>query len=292
MSPRTIPAEDDIHIQYPAVLLSSRQLMHKEDNARDEIRELVIEVKRPEFSCKVGQSIGVLAPMPPSTRQPYHLRWYSIADIPESNADGNPCFTICVRRRIYKDKDSGLIYKGITSNFLCDLKPGDHFSVTGPYGLAFKPPKETDATLILIGTGTGIAPFRAFMKYLHQKVPDWRGTVRLFYGFNNGLDILYQNDVDDDVMQYFDEATYEAFKALSPPPHWADPIAWDMAFSERGDELIRLLDEHHTYVYVAGLESVRNQLDVLMSTLMGSEKKWMDKKHALTIQGRWVEVVY
>jgi len=292
MSPNTIPSEDDIHIQYPAVLVSTKQLMHQSDNKRDEIRELVIEVRRPEFSCKVGQSIGVLAPMPPSTRQPYHLRWYSIADIPHQSKAGYPCFTICVRRRMYKKTDTGLLYKGITSNFLCDLKPGDHFSVTGPYGLAFKPPKEHDATLILIGTGTGIAPFRAFMKHLHQKVPDWSGTVRLFYGVQNGLDVLYQNDPSDDVMQYFDKETYEAFKALCPPPHWADPIAWDMAFSERGDELIRLLDDAKTHVYVAGLEQIRNQLDALMSALMGGDKKWMDKKHALALEGRWVELVY
>ena len=41
--------------------------------------------------------------------------------------------------------------------------------MSGPYGLAFEVPEEMDANLILIGTGTGIAPFRAFVKHIYQE---------------------------------------------------------------------------------------------------------------------------
>ncbi|NIV46676.1 MAG: ferredoxin-NADP reductase, partial [Gammaproteobacteria bacterium] len=64
-----------------------------------------------------------------------------------------------------------------------------------------------------------------------------------------------------------------AFKALSPRPHWADPIAWDQAIAERGDELWKMLGEPKTYVYVAGLEPMRDQLDTVFSELAGSRER-------------------
>ena len=45
--------------------------------------------------------------------------------------------------------------------------------------------------------GTGIAPFRAFVKHLYRDIGDWRGQVRLFYGARSGLELLYMNDEVD-----------------------------------------------------------------------------------------------
>ncbi|NIV46677.1 MAG: ferredoxin-NADP reductase, partial [Gammaproteobacteria bacterium] len=100
---------------------------------------------------------------------------YSVADLPEQGPAGEPRIKICVRRCSYIDEYSGEGYQGIASNYLCDLRAGDRLTITGPFGLAFDVPEERDANLILIGSGTGIAPFRAFVKHLYQNVPDWKG---------------------------------------------------------------------------------------------------------------------
>jgi ferredoxin--NADP+ reductase len=280
----------DTQPRYEATIVSTERITAKEAEA--EVRELVLDIDRPDFPYKLGQSVGVLAPGSPDFGQEHHFRLYSVADLPASDEAGKPRIKICVRRCFYIDEYSGERYPGIASNFLCDLRAGDKLTLSGPYGLAFEVPEEHDANLILIGTGTGIAPFRAFVKHLYGEVPDWKGKVWLFYGARSGLELLYMNDKKDDFSQYYDEKTFEAFKALSPRPHWADPIAWDHAIAERGDELWQHLGAAKTYVYVAGLEKMREELDAVFTRLAGSEQKWKRRKAELQAGKRWVELLY
>ena len=158
--------------------------------------------------------------------------------------------------------------------------------------MPFEVPEDLDADLVLIGSGTGIAPFRALVKHLYGAVPDWTGRIWLFYGARSGLEMLYMNEERDDFAQYYDEETFEAFKALSPRPGWSDPIAWDDALAERGEELWRLLGQPDTYVYVAGLEPMLAQLDAVFADLAGSKEKWERRKAELMAGKRWVELVY
>jgi len=262
------------------------------EQAEAEVRELVLDIERPEFDYRVGQSVGVIAPGGPDFGAKHHFRLYSVADFPERAESGRPRIKICVRRCHYIDAYNGEKYPGIASNYLCDLRPGDTITITGPYGLPFEVPAEREAKLILIGTGTGIAPFRAFVKHLYRSVPDFKGRVWLLYGAKSGLDLLYMNDRNSDLTQYYDQKTFEAFRALSPRPNWADPIAWDQAIAERAEELWKMLGEPKTYVYVAGLEKMRHELDSVSARLAGSPAKWERRKAELMAGRRWVELLY
>jgi ferredoxin--NADP+ reductase len=280
----------DTETRFQATVVSSQRITP--ESSDEEVREIVLDVDRPDFTFEVGQSLGVLAPGSAEFGAEHHFRLYSVADLPERNEAGLPRIKICVRRCDYIDAYSGERYPGIASNYLCDLAPGDGLTLTGPYGLPFEVPEEHDATLILIGTGTGIAPFRAFVKHLYRDVSDWKGRVMLLYGARSGLEMLYQNEQNDDLAQYYDQETFEAFRALSPRPNWADPIAWDHAIAERGEELWRLLGEPKTYVYVAGLEKMRDELNGVFSRLAGSKEKWDRRKAELAAGRRWVELLY
>ncbi len=211
--------------RFAATVLSTARITP--DEADVEVREIALEVDRPDFAFSPGQSIGVITPGPHDLGHDYHFRLYSVADTPSATDAGRPRIAIAVRRCSYIDEYSGERYDGISSNYLCDLNPGDTIEITGPYGFAFDVPEDKDANLILIGSGTGIAPFRALVKHIYQDIGDWRGKVRLFYGAHIGLEHIYMNEHRDDFEQYYDEDTFEAFKAVSPRPHWADPIAWD-----------------------------------------------------------------
>ena len=258
----------------------------------EEVRELVIEIEDAELNVGAGQSIGIIVPGEKAFGQAEHLRLYSVAETPERTAAGGVRLRICVRRCFYIDPYSGEQYKGVASHYLCDLVSGDQVVITGPYGDIFQIPDEPDATLILIGAGTGIAPFRAFVKQLYHHEPRFHGRVRLFHGGRTGVDLLYRNDVRDDFAQYYDLNTFEAIEALSQRPHWTDQIDWSAAIEPRGEELWKAMMEPNTYVYVAGLEPIGKQLDAVFAKICGSAEKWARRKAELVAGGRWVELLY
>ncbi len=280
----------DVGTRYRATVVSSERITPAE--TPEEVREIVLDVEREDFSYELGQSIGIVVPGEAAFGHEHHFRLYSVADLPDRGPGGRPRIKICVRRCSYVDEYSGERYPGIASNYLCDLAPGASLQINGPFGPAFEVPADPETDLILIGSGTGIAPFRAFMKRLYATVPQWQGRIWLFHGARTGLEMLYRNQEVDDFVQYYDRETFEAFEALSPRPDWDDPIAWDGALQQRGAELWQMLGEPRTRVYVAGLEKMLEQLDGVFSGLAGSQEEWERRKAELVAGGRWVELVY
>jgi ferredoxin--NADP+ reductase len=280
----------DTKTRYQAKVLGSERITAAE--AKEEVRDISIEVESQDFDAQAGQNIGVLAPGQTEIGQEHHFRLYSVADLPQVTKDGHQRLSICVRRCSYIDEFSGEEYPGVASNFLCDLRPGETLTVTGPYGQAFELPKDHDATLILICAGTGIAPFRAFVKHIYSHRPDFKGRVWLFHGAQTGLDLLYRNEQKDDFALYYDHDTFEAFDALSKRPGWSDDSDWGTAMHARGEELCKLLSNPKTYVYVAGLEKIRDELDDVLAEVVGSNQTWFHWKTVLEAEQRWIELLY
>lgn len=274
--------------KYNATILRSERLTPADT---DEIREIVFEVKSPEFVCDVDQSFGVLVKTDGEFGVSKHHRLYSVADIPEKK-NGHPLVTMLVKRCSYVDDFSGERIDGVASHYLCDRKVGDDITVTGPFELPFKVPADKTANLILVGMGTGIAPFRAFVKHIYKNVKDWQGKVRLFYGARSGLELLYLNEENGDLTNYYDEDTFKAFHALSPRPHWSDPIALDEALELRATEIVEMLGQTNTYIYVAGYETVAEVLDKAFSNILGSEEVWRTRKAELIAGRKWAEIIY
>ncbi len=256
-----------------------------------EIRNIVLSVgDATDFGLSVGQSIGVVVPGPHMFGQSEHFRLYTVANTGTNGSSDE--IEICVKRCSYIDEFSGEKHAGIASNYLCDRQPGDEIIVTGPYGLPFALPEEKTADLLMIGVGTGIAPFRAFVRHLYEHLGGWDGRVRLFYGAKSGLEMAYMNDKQDDFENYYDEATFKAFTAVSPRPHMDDPVPLDTALAEQRKEVWEMVLKHDTHVYVAGLEGMIPQLDKAFAEMAGNEDKWTRRKAELVAGGRWTELIY
>lgn len=279
----------DISRRFTATVLRSERLTP--DSSPDEVREILLRVEDEAFDAAPGRNVGVLAPGLKNFGQEHHFRLYSVADVPQVEP-GSVRFPICVQRCSYLDEYSGERYQGVASNFLCDLREGDTVTLTGPYGPAFQVPADPDTALVLIGLGTGIAPFRAFVNHLYREAPEYRGRVILFHGARTGLDLLYRNDQRDDLARHGDRTTFTAISALSRRPHWSDSVDWGSALEAHGEELWNLLSDPRTCVYLAGLEEIRDELDAVFAGIAGSPEEWARRKAELEAGKRWVELLY
>ena len=106
----------DTEKRYKAVVKNTVRLTPPDT---DEVREIVLEVKDPEFECEVDQSFGVLSKATGEFGNELHHRLYSVADLPK-HVKGNPQVTMLVKRCSYVDEFSGEEYEGISSNYLCN----------------------------------------------------------------------------------------------------------------------------------------------------------------------------
>lgn len=280
----------DTTTTYSAAVVSSDRITP--DNSADEVRDIVLDIQTSAFKAQAGQCIGVLAPGNAEFGQQTHFRLYTLADLPERMDDGKTRVRICVRRCNYVDEYSGEEFHGVASHYLCDLGTGDSLTVSGPYEIPFTLPDEPDAALILIGAGTGIAPFRAFLRQVYEDTYGFEGRVWLLHGGRTGLDLVYHNDERNDFAQYYDRETFEAITVLSQRPHWSSEIDWHSTVASRSEELWRLLSDSRTYVFVAGLQEIRAQLDAALAHVAGTPEKWLRRKAELHAGGRWTELLY
>jgi ferredoxin--NADP+ reductase len=257
-----------------------------------EVRHLVLRVLDPAFQFVEGQSIGVVVPGPHPFGNPYHLRRYSIANARSLPQEDGVRLDLLVRRCFYIDEVSGERYPGIASNFLCDARPGARITISGPYLSPFKVPLDSTANLLMIGTGTGIAPFRAFAQLIYERRGGWQGQVRLFYGGRTGLDLMYANDEQSDLANYYDEKSFKAFKALAQRPLMSSSQALEQGLKTNAAEAWALIQDPKTYVFVSGLGKIAVVLDKVMAEQVGSMEAWQQLKMGLIDQRRWSELIY
>merc|ERR1719231_1260502 len=151
-----------------------------------------------------GQSYGVV---PPGTKTnskgkevPHGVRLYSIASTRYGDYFDGKTASLCVRRATYWDPELGRedpAKKGICSNFLCDATPGAEVMMTGPTGTVMLLPEDPATPVIMVATGTGIAPFRSFIRrFFLEDVKNWefKGLAWLFMGVANSDAKLYDDE--------------------------------------------------------------------------------------------------
>lgn len=284
----TYLANYNIQNQYKAKVLETERLTPED---LEEVREIKLEIQEPQFDFSINQSFGVLVENDDGFGHRQHHRLYSVADLPAKSKDRTQ-LTFLVKRCNYVDEFSGELCMGICSNYLCNRKPGDEITITGPFDLPFQIPEDKTANLILIGMGTGIAPFRAFVKHIYENDLDWAGSIQLYYGANSGLELHYLNEQNDDLTNYYDRSTFEAFHALSPRPHWGDPIALEATMVDRAEMLIEALSKTNTYIFVAGHKKIKENLDKAFAEILGSKESWETRKAELVAGKKWAEVIY
>lgn len=251
----------------------------------DEVRHIVIDLAGLDYRYLEGQSLGILPPGADERGKGHKIRLYSIASTRSGDDGGGMTASLCVKRAISLDPVTGAIYKGIASNYLCDLRPGDPVLVTGPAGKAFVLPEDPTANLILIATGTGIAPFRAFLRRIYREQGDWAGKVTLIFGARTRAELLYAEEFES----YRDRPGYTFVSALSREQSTADGkrMYVQHRLAERIEEVWPLLDCENTYMYVCGLKGMEDGIDEVLGDFGGrTGRPWLPRRDELIDFGR------
>ena len=125
-------------------------------------------------------------------------RYYSISSAPETTP-GRCSITVgVVRGRALSGKGE---FKGTCSNYLAELAPGNGFNalVREPTA-SFRLPDDPSEPIIMIGPGTGLAPFRGFLQARDHlaKSGTALGPARLYFGCRDPEeDFLYRDQLED-----------------------------------------------------------------------------------------------
>eukprot|EP01035_Chromulina_nebulosa_P025677 gene25677-33527_t len=247
-----------------------------------------------------GQSYGVIPPgINPKNGKPYTNRLYSIASTRYGDDLKGTTTTLCVRRAVYWDpelKAEDPAKKGVCSNYLCDSKPGDSVNLTGPAGkVMLLPEKDPNTDIILIATGTGIAPYRAFIRRLFvEDTPAaraYKGTAWLFLGVANQDALLYHDDWLK-IKEKFSNFKYDIALSREQTNKKGEKLYIQDRVEEYADEVFERLDKG-AHIYFCGLKGM---MPGLLSTFEGVATSkgfvWAEKLKEWKEKGQWHVEVY
>jgi sulfite reductase (NADPH) flavoprotein alpha-component len=181
------------------------------------------------------QLVGVLRPLPP--------RLYSIASSPKATPDEPNLLVSAVRYRSH-----GRERKGVASTFVADLlRAGATVPVHVKPNKHFRLPADGDVPILMIGPGTGVAPFRAFVQ--EREAEGAKGKSWLFFGDRTYThDFLYQLDWQDHMASGALTRIDVAFSRDQPEKVYVQHRLW-----ERRSEVYAWLEEG-AHLYVCGDE--------------------------------------
>lgn len=245
------------------------------------------------FPYLEGQSAGVIAPGPDKKgEKPAKIRLYSIASSAVGDDETSKTVSLCVKRVVevagkgwceYSNVEAGTdpeypdaekVYRGVCSSFICDLKAGDEVLLTGPTGAEMLLPADPSDNIIMLATGTGIAPMRSFLRYLfNDKVAKGRfqGFAWLFLGVPFTNSILYDDEWQKMKEEYPGQFRYDY--AISDEDKRPDggSMYVQHRMMEHVDEIWPLVKEGKTHIYMCGLKGMATGVEEAFGPLAEKE---------------------
>jgi Na+-transporting NADH:ubiquinone oxidoreductase subunit F len=140
------------------------------------------------------------------------IRAYSMANYPEEQ--GVVKFNI----RIATPPPGTMgINPGIMSSYAFNLKPGDKVTVYGPFGEFFA--RETEAEMVFVGGGAGMAPMRSHIFDQLKRLKSDR-KISFWYGARSLKELFYKEDYDTLAEQFPNFQWHVAMSDPQPGDNW------------------------------------------------------------------------
>jgi ferredoxin--NADP+ reductase len=242
-----------------------------------------------------GQSIGIIPPGVDKNGKPEKLRLYSIASTRHGDNLDDKTISLCVRQLEYKHPETGETVYGVCSSYLTKIKPGDDVKITGPVGKEMLLPEDPEANIIMLATGTGIAPMRTYLwrmfKDAERKAnPEYqfKGFSWLLFGVPTSPNILYKEELE--AMQEKYPQNFRLTYAISREQNNSQGgrMYIQDRVAEHADELWQLIKNEKTHTYICGLRGMEGGIDEALTTAAAKEGVvWSDYQKDLKKAHRW-----
>ena len=246
----------------------------------------------PQLHYVEGQSIGIIPDGSDANGKPHKLRLYSIASTRHGDNMADHTVSLCVRQLEY-EKDGETIY-GVCSSFLCDIEPGAKVKITGPVGKEMLLPADEEANIIMLATGTGIAPMRTYLRRMFEpterEANGWtfRGKAWLFMGAPKTANLLYDDDFNRYEAEYPDNFRYTKAISREQENIKGGRMYIQDRVLEHAEEIFAMIENPKTHVYMCGLRGMEPGIDEAMTAAAAAKGlDWSELRPQLKKAERW-----
>lgn len=239
-------------------------------DADHDVRHIILDFGAQPMPALEGQSIGIIPPGLGADGKAHTPRLYSVSSPRDGERRGFNNLSLTIKR------EPG----GLCSNHVCDLPLGAEVQVTGPFGATFLMPDDLTARLLLVCTGTGSAPFRAFT-LRRQRVGATSDAV-MFFGARAPGSLPYFGPlakVPDALLK-----THLVFSRLpgQPKAYVQDRMR------DQAESVAQMLADPRTHVFICGLRGMELGVEMAFKDIAESVGlPWEATRDAMRDDGRY-----
>jgi benzoyl-CoA 2,3-epoxidase subunit A len=266
------PSINLYNLKKPAVGIVQGNYRLTSESADSDVRHIIIDLGNQHFPVLEGQSVGIQPPGTDANGNPYLPRLYSISSPRDGERPNTNNISLTVKRE----------EQGVCSNYVCDLQKGDEVRLTGPFGATFLMPNDPQAQIVMICTGTGSAPFRAFTMRRQRITADGGERMRLFFGARTSDALPYFGP-----LKKVPDTILEKHLVFSRAEAVEKEYVQDRMLKQRAD-LAGLLSAPHTHIYVCGLKVMEHGVEAAFEQIakdIGTD--WVSLRDQMRENGRY-----
>ncbi|WP_455374533.1 benzoyl-CoA 2,3-epoxidase subunit BoxA [Limibacillus halophilus] len=256
----------------PAVATVQGNYRITDPDSETDVRHIILSLGDQSLPVLEGQSVGIAPPGKQENGKPHDIRLYSISSARDGEKPGANNLALTVKRE----------EKGLCSNYLCDLQKGDKVELTGPFGGTFLMPNEVSSNIIMICTGTGSAPFRAFTERRRRAMPGAPGKLLLYFGARTPGELPYFGPLKKVPSSLLQQQLCYSRLPDQPKEYVQDRMR------KNGEDLAELLKSKETHIFICGLKGMEAGVDEALADICREHgMTWSDIKPEMRSSGRY-----
>lgn len=266
------PTVNLFNLAKPAEAIVQGNYRLTSEDADSDVRHIILDLGAQTFPVLEGQSLGITSPGEDDQGRPYLPRLYSISSPRDGERPNTNNLALTVKREKH----------GVCSNYVCDLKVGDTVKLTGPFGATFLMPSDSQAKIMMICTGTGSAPFRAFTMRRQRTDGDKGEAMKLYFGARTPDSLPYfgpLKKVPDNILQ-------KGF-AFSRVEGEDKNYVQDKMRAESAT-IAEFLKNPNAYIYICGLRAMEDGVEQAFSDIAREAGfDWTSTRDTMREDGRY-----